>query len=290
MVVLSTYSEGTYNDGVYNIEGFNPNTVGLVLDGQGQYLGRAEVSSSAFGSYNEGTYSDGIYNFPQGLGIGNTWTMGFWAKPKSNKEHMTFFAMGGKVGENAVQIFSTPISTESTIHGKRPSELRVVIKDSDGTTIRHSGWPDWFQTDVWTHTFLTWNGVDLTAAVSGIATPTGVSFVNVSGTMGDKDGRRVFYGSAVAGQFATFSGILGHFGMWDEILDPLEIGTVVSGGFDIDLTSVSGAYNSEANLQHYWKPGEDLSNIGKDFTTSGTALDLTKQRNITTSNVTFDSP
>ena len=260
------------------------------LDGKGQYLGRTGADGS-FEVYNEGVYNDGFYNFPTGgLEIANAWTIGFWAKPKSYKEHSTIFSVGEKNGKNAIQVSSTSIPEETVVHGKRPAELRVVIKDGDGTTIKHYGWGDWFQTDVWTHTFLMWNGVDLTANRNAFVTTTGAALTDASGAMGDAPARRIFYGSAVAGTFATYSGILGHFGMWDEILDADELGTVVSGGFAMDLTTTSGDYTSEANLQHYWKPGEDLSNIGKDFTTSGTPTDLTKLRNVTTDNVTPEAP
>jgi hypothetical protein len=94
----------------------------------------------------------------------------------------------------------------------------------------------------------------------------------------------------VSGTFATFSGTIGHFGMWDEVLDVAEMTTVVSGGFFSDLTLISGSYTSVSNLQHYWKPGDVPSDLGKDFTTSGTALDLSKQHNMSADNVTADQP
>ena len=112
--------------------------VSLKLDGKGQYLARIDDLFSE-------------------LGFSNTWTMGFWAKPEANKEHTSFFAMGNPDGKNEIQVFTTAIPVETQTHGKRPSELRVIIKDADGTTIKHYGWPNWFQTKVWTHTFLKWN-------------------------------------------------------------------------------------------------------------------------------------
>ncbi len=261
----------------------------LTLDGKGQYLARTEDLGSS-GAYNTDVYNEGIYNFPLNLRVGDAWTLGFWAKPGANKEHGTIFSVGNRDGKNEIRVSTTAIPIESIVHGKRPAELRVLIKDFEGTAIKQYGWGDWFQSEVWTHTFLQWNGVELNAYKNAFLTTTGVVFVDVSGTMGDSPARKIFYGSAVAGNFATFSGIMGHFGMWDELLDPIELRTVVSGGFSTDLTVASGSYTSQGNLQHYWKPGEDLTNLGKDFTTSGTRLDLTKQRNITTDNVTSESP
>ena len=147
------------------------------FDGKGQYLGRTESLSN--------------------LGIANTWTLGFWTKPQANKEHSIIFAVGDKDSLNEIQVFTTAIPAETTVHGKRPSELRAIVKDADGTTIKHYGWPNWFQTEVWTHTFLQWNGVELEAFRDAYTTTTGVALVNATGTMTDTV-RKMYYGSAVA--------------------------------------------------------------------------------------------
>ncbi len=236
------------------------------FDGKGQYLGRTENIS--------------------GLGIANIWTLGFWVKPQANKEHATILSAGDKRDRDQFHIFTTPISVESPIHGKRPAELRVLIKDSGGTTIKHYGWPDWFQTEEWTHTFLQWDGTNLDAFKNGFSTTTGVAFVNSTGTMTDVN-RNFYYGSAVSGTFATFSGIAGHFGMWDSILEAVELGTVVSGGFALDLTVTSENYVSQDELQHYYRPGDNPSALGQDFAGS---LNLDKQRNMDATNVTSDQP
>lgn len=269
------------------------------LDGKSQYFGQDETGINfTFGVFNQGVYNNDEYNINSGptitvgtkLNIENVWTLGFWVKPKSNKEHATTLSAGTKDGKDGFRISLTPLPAETQVHGKRPAELRALIKDSDGTTIKHYGWGGWYQTEVWTHTFLQWDGIELTAYKDALLTTTGVVFVNVTGSMGAGDGRRIHYGSAIAGQFAAFSGTLGHFGMWDTILGPEELGTVVSGGFAADLTVASGSYASQGSLQHYWKPGEDSTSLGKDFISTGTPFDLTKQRNLTTDNVTPDSP
>ena len=236
------------------------------LDGKGQYLGRNDDLSP--------------------LGIANTWTLGFWVEPQANKEHTAIFSTGDNDGCNEIQVFTTAVPAETVRQGKSPAELRVLIKDSDGTTIKQYGWPDWFQTEVWTHTFVQWNGVVLDAFKDGFITTTGVALVNATGTMTDTT-RQLYYGSAIAGAFATFSGIAGHFGMWDSILGSEELLTIVSGGFSSDLVVASGSYVSQADLQHYYRPGDIPGTLGKDFSGS---LDLTKQRNMDSTNVTSDKP
>lgn len=268
MVTLSVYNEGIYNDGIYNLA-VSGTSASIEMDGKNQYLSTYE---------------------PVALGIGNTWTLGLWAKPLSNPEHVAIFSTASVRRTNEIDVMATPIAQESQALGKRPASLRAMIKDASGTTLKHYGWGDFFKTDVWTHAFIQWDGTDLEAYKDGVATTTGVVLTNVTGTMTDGD-RHVFLGSAVAGVMATFSGILGHFAMWDSILAPAELSEIVSGGFDMDLTTASGSYVSTSSLQHYWKPGQDSTNIGKDFAVSGTGpVDLPKNHNITTANISEEHP
>lgn len=268
MVTLSVYNEGIYNDGIYNLA-VSGTTASIELDGKNQYLGTYEPST---------------------LGVANTWTLGLWAKPLTNPEHTAVFSTASHRRTNEIDVFVTPIARESQELGKRPASLRVMIKDASGTTLKHFGWGDFFKTDVWMHAFIQWNGTALTAYKDGALTTTGVVLTSVTGTMTDES-RQIFMGSAVAGVTATFSGILGHFAMWNSILSPAELVVVYSGGFDIDLTSASGSYVSTSSLKHYWKPGLDDTNIGKDFAVSGTTpIDLTKQHNLTTANISAEVP
>ena len=236
------------------------------FDGKGQYLGISGSSSP--------------------LSIANTWTLGFWAKPGSNKEHAVLFSAGGRSGDNTIHVSTTALPSEVILRGKPPSELRVLIKDSDGTTIKQYGWPDWFLTEQWDHTAVEWDGSDLNAFKNGVLTTTGVAFTTYTGTMTDT-ARPVFYGSTISGSFATFSGLGGHFGIWDSILGAAELATITSGGFSANLTVASGSYVSQANLQHYYKPGDNTGSLGQDFV--GT-LHLTKQHNLDSNNVIEDQP
>lgn len=267
MVTLSVYNEGIYNEGIYNLT-LSGNFASIELDGKQQYLGTLE---------------------PSLLSIANTWTLGFWAKPLHNKEHMAIFSTASPRRTNEIDVFSTPISPELPTQGKTPASLRAMVKDASGTTLKHYGWGDYFQTDVWTHVFLQWNGTNLNAFKNGILTTTGVVLTNVTGSLSDVQ-RQVYYGSAVAGVTATFSGILGHLAIWDSVIGSSEMPVIVSGGFDMDLTSTSGTYVSTSSLKHYWKPGLDSEEIGKDYSVSGTLVPLNKLRNITDANITEESP
>ena len=68
-----------------------------------------------------------------------------------------------------------------------------------------------------------------------------------------------------------FRGNLGHFAIWDTILDAAnisEIANPTSGKpFDLDLRTNSGNYTASSSLVEYWKPGaiEDTARFGESF-------------------------
>ena len=268
------------------------------LDGKTQYLGK----------------SASLIN----LGISNTWTLGFWAKPSANPEFATIFSTGIR-GKNEIQVSTTAIPEETLIHGKRPAELRVLIKDAAGTVIKRYGWKDHFYDREWAHTTIQWDGSSLTAYKDAVAAVTGTVLVNSAGTMTDEPNRNVFYGSAVIQDAATFSGIIGHFGMWDSLLTSTELLSVVASGHTADLRFAFDNYVSDSNLYHYWKPGQgaiveqgkynfgffgsgkynigegneappNVSDFGEDFTIMGNRIDLTKVHNLDASSAVSEDP
>lgn len=256
----------------------------IFINGKNQYLGRIEDLIS-LDVYNAGIYNDGIYNFPIGVNIGNNWTIGFWVKPRASKEFQAIFTLGARTKPNHVFISTTPIPEQDA-----KSELRVIITDQNAQIIKHYSWGDWFSNNRWEHTTIQWDGSELNAFRNSFPTTTGVLFTNSSGILGDFPARAIFYGTNAEGFSATFSGTLGHMAIWDSILDIAELQTIVSGGFQIDLTTTSGSYTSQDNLVQYWKPGEDLTNVGKSFATITGTHDLDKIQGISVNNITIDSP
>jgi len=267
VAIKSKYNEGKYNDGIYNLTlSISGSLVALILDGKGQYMGTPE---------------------PDALDIGDTWTLGIWSRPLDNPEHATVFSTAAPRDlRNEINISSTPISTPAGSLEVDNASLRVIIKDENGTTIKHISWSDYFQYDQWTHVFLQWDGTELNAFKNGAVTVTGSAFVNSSGTMADSPDRFTYYGAAV-GPYAPFSGSIGHLALWDTILAEEEFGTVVSGAFDIDLLTSTGTYVSSASLKHWWQPGQDQSDIGRDYAGS---LGLDKLQRIDIDNVLPDEP
>jgi hypothetical protein len=103
--------------------------------------------------------------------------------------------------------------------------------------------------------------------------------VAYTGTAQSLDGPRI----------VAYSGLLGPIGVWDEVLDGLELGEIASGTFGLDLTTNSGTYTSSANLQHWWRPGADASDIGKDYALTNN-IDVGVDATVTGTNIVVDSP
>lgn len=270
MITLTVYNEGVYNSHVYNrfLEGGTEQA--LVLDGSRQYL--ATVN-------------------PELLGIDNTWSVGFWSKPRSGPEFRLLFAAHGRSGKNSIEISVPPIVAEP-IQGtfearERREQIRLRTTDENGNVIKHIGWGDVYRPDLWSHIGLVWDGNDILFYADGELASSGTAiFINSSGTMADSE-RKVYYGSNISGSLAPWSGTVGHGGMWSSALSAAEWQTVVSGGFFMDLTVTSGSYASQGSLEHYWKPGADSANIGEDLVGG---LDLEKLNFVSTANIVGDRP
>jgi hypothetical protein len=225
---------------------------------------------------------------PTVLGIGNAWTLAGWVKPRANKEHATIFSTATKE-ENRIELSVTPLTELTTLLRNRRSQLRVLIKDADGTTIKHYGFQDTFLEETWTHFGVTWDGNELLAYVSGTAAITGTVLTNVTGTMTDTP-RKVFYGNAIQGA-ATFSGTVGHLGFWGTVLSSGSLNEIAGAGHSANLLTNSGSYVESANLQHWWRPGDDPGDIGKDYAIAGTPINIgLDARRINGFNIVGDTP
>lgn len=236
--------------------------VGILLNGGNQYLANSAT--------------------PGQIGIEDEWSVSFWVKAFANPEFQTIFSTESR-GRNKIEITAAPISDGRT------SQLRAHITDAAGDSIKHYGWQGFFSTG-WGHTVLTWDGTDLEAYVSGTLATTGTVFVNVTGTMSDDPERKIFYGATSSGVLATGSGIAGHLSIWNSVLASGEAAEIAAGGHPMDLTSNTGNYTSSANLQQYWKPGDDANDIGKNFA-SGSNINIgTDATNISSGNITSEGP
>jgi hypothetical protein len=271
MATLSFFNEGKYNDGIYNLSASGTGFFSVNMNGTSQYFSRAD--------------------FPKALGLDDEWTVSFWVKFKANPESQVIFSSAGSRGENGIQISIDPLEfvIDNTFSAPTLSNLVTLIKGPDGSIIQHVKWETFARTGEWTHGAVTYSGSDMTVYAAGTAVASGVNFVSTSGiSMTDEPPRNIFYGANWEGDVATISGNIGHLGTWSTALSPEAVQQMYDSGFTLDLTTTSGSYTSNASLRMYYRPGEDETDFGKDY--SGNDQDLDKIRDTDLDDLDFDVP
>lgn len=271
MATLSFYNEGKYNDGIYNLSASGTGFFSVNMNGTSQYFARSD--------------------YPQALGLDDEWTLSFWIKFQQARETQVIFSTGGDGGRNLIQLTIDPMSNviDNTFADPAFSNLVTLIKGPDGSIIKHVKWGDFARENQWTHGAVTYSGGDMHVYAAGVALTSGVNFVSISGVqMTDDPARKIFYGADPEGAIATISGNIGHFGTWSTALGQSEIQQIYDSGFPLDLTTTSGNYTSNVSLRMYYRPGEDETDFGRDY--SGNSQDLDKIRDTDIDDLDFDVP
>ena len=230
----------------------------------------------------------------QAFGFANLWTISFWLKPTlwvpqaAADSHHALFHLRGSTRRGEILIWGSKLEKANI-----EEEIYVETGNSVGARLKIVRF-NWVQKlNQWRHFSCVWDGTNLIAYDQGLEiTDQHVIFSGEGSMTEPPDGRSLRVGDhfETGPSLAAWSGILGHIAIWNSALAPAEFGPVVSGGFGFDLTTDSGTYVSSANLQHYWKLGDDFPNVGYDY--AGT-VDLASGTNATATginNVVTDYP
>lgn len=226
-------------------------------------------------------------------GIENVWTMSFWLKPSQflpeplSSHHRCLAHLRGTTKRGEILVWGARIEGS-----KYEEEIYVEIYDSLGQRARIIRFNVVQKRNEWRNFSCTWDGTSLTGYDQGLPVQD-ISVVFSGGdnvTTSPAEGRRFRVGSLIEDTgplLAGWSGTIGHTAIWNTPLGPEEFGPVVSGGFSFDLKANSGAYTSSANLQHWYKPGDDFPDVGQDYAgaitlTSGTNATATGINNVIT--------
>jgi hypothetical protein len=161
---------------------------------------------------------------------------------------------------------------DGTITG---NPLSCALTDTGNTLFKNLDFTDTDSDDgSWHHYVVTFDGTDtgdpLLGYRNGVVSVS--SGTDTTGTMADAS-REICLADSVLNTTPN-AYQLGQFAVWDAVLTPNEIRSITSHSWDADLSVDFLDYASSANLQHWWKIGENQDNIGED-TGSGTARDLT---------------
>ncbi len=228
--------------------------------------------------------------FRQTQGIANLWTITIWMKPLEtaplfDPEGRPTFKPDGKA---LLHIKGASHRNEILIWGERinnsVSEEFIMVENWDNgpDRIRITRFNMAQKRKEWRNFSCAWDGSNLIGWDNGVEitdfseTISGMgSFVMEDPTASGRV-RSVRIAAAYSGisqsldgpRVITYSGLLGPIGVWDSVLGDLELGAVASGTFAYDLSTNSGTYTSSANLQHWWRLGANVDDVGADY--SGT--------------------
>ncbi len=226
------------------------------------------------------------------MGFANLWTISFWIKPTlyvpqaAQDSHHVLFHLKGATHRGEILIWGSKLEGAA-----QEEEIHIELYDSLGKRLRVTRFNKVQKRNEWRQFSCTWDGTNLIAYDQGLLVTDHVTSVSSNGSMNEPTGgRSLRVGGLIEDtqpSLAAWSGIIGHIGIWDTDLGPDQIGTIISGGFNSDLLTSSGLYTSNANLQHYWKPGDDFPNVGFDYAgninlASGTNATATGINNVVT--------
>lgn len=229
-------------------------------------------------------------NTEQAIGIADDWSISFWVKLDSTVQ-----------SKNVIQLKKDTGTSSSTIHiyaeSTFPSTIfpmRVLTTKTDAFTlkryefVRPTDSSGFFEFGQWVHGVVTWDGTDLVAYWNGQEADISSTISDNSGSMGDSN-RKTWYGHAQGGE-EEWEGRIGHMAIWDTVLAESAALQIFNGKFNMNLTINQGNYNSKDNLQHYYRPGAESSDIGADYAPAGDIDVDVDANNISADDIVTDSP
>jgi len=224
---------------------------------------------------------------PNTIGIANTWSLMMWINRSSASPGQIsitrIFSLGFDAGsDNVIRIESRG--------NANPNAFTVVTTNSAGGVIKNWRFEPssvFFTYDVWHQVILIWDGTDLTLYEDGVnITGSAVKFDDNAGTMTDS-ARDIFIGRLTNALGIPWPGFQHSIALWDADITSA-VAEIYNGGVASTLNLRNASFNT--NLQHWWRLGQDSSDIGKD-SGRGTKIDMNVSSvNITSDDIVSESP
>lgn len=227
----------------------------------------------------------------QSIGLVNEFTISLWYKSDD---------VGG--GSGPTRGLFTVIGAGNTIEVRsnfdRPT---VILTDGSGTVFRNinASAAQFFEgnIDEWTHAVFTWDGTgDATGGITfykdgALENSQTEVTPSIAGSQSDSNRTTRIGGAglAVSPTGTTANGNIGHVAVWNTVLPAAAIQHIFVNRFSVDLNVDGGAYGQAANLKHWWKPGEDINDFGRDYVISG-KINLTTGAGFATTDIAGETP
>ena len=223
--------------------------------------------------------------------VGNAWAVAVWSKPTgsfSSGPGRTLFSIEHELTNGFPSAF--PFSNLRIEFDGFLNSLVVRTWAGLAAPLKYYIWWNWFTSDTWIHTAVTWDGTNLLGYRDGIEVVPTSKVTDAAGSMGTPPARRIGVGTLgdISADATDFSGRIFSCGLWSIAVDASGIKTLWNGGYGakIDPRFNQGGYTAAAFLAHYWRPGHfwpPFRGIGEDY-----GLIPTNRRNIMTNAVDVD--
>ena len=222
-------------------------------------------------------------NSPVSIGIADEWSIMFWMKRSSDSPGLTsarsFFTMKKTGNINRIECIS--------IGNLAGDPLAISLNDSDGVEFRRVRYFSNFPYDVWFQAIFSWDGTDVVAYDNGVvAAPTLAT--NSPGTMTDTT-RPVLIGANTPMVGGHWIGKMHSIAIWNTLITS-SVATEFFNEGEGNTFDLSKASFSE-NLQHWWRLGQVVADLGRDTGIGFPLIDVNKDSvNIDESDISDDAP
>jgi len=218
------------------------------------------------------------------VGIANVWSIAIWMRRRGD-------AQGLGQNNTILQIFGSGPPNRSRIFIRGNGQLtqdriEVEITTSGGSNLKRYSWNSTtFPFDVWFQMIVVWDGTNLTMYKDGSLVARDLTTNNGSGSMADNT-RLIQIGQN--GGVQPFSGFIHSIALWNADVSSAAT-ELYNGGVATTFNLSKASFN--ANLQHWWRLGQDPDDLGKDSGIASVLRDVdTNSLNITAADIDAESP
>ena len=240
----------------------------------------AQTTSIEFNGVNEAMRQ----NAQLAVGIANVWSISIWMRRRGD-------AQGLGQNNTILQIFGSGPPNRSRIFIRGNGQLtqdriEVEITTSGGANLKRYSWNSTtFPFDVWFQMIVVWDGTNLTMYKDGVLVARDLTTNNGSGSMADNT-RLIQIGQN--GGVQPFSGFIHSIALWNADVSSAAT-ELYNGGVASTFNLSRASFN--ANLQHWWRLGQDPDDLGKDSGIASNLIDVDfNSTNITAADIDAESP
>jgi hypothetical protein len=222
----------------------------------------------------------------QSIGIVNAWTINAWIYPHDvDTARNDVFA----ITENTP---TTPDRIQCLIRGDVANDpVQVVVYDNGGSNLKNYYWNAPLTENAWNMVTISWDGTNLLLYVNGISEGAADTKNNDDAVTTADSNRSVYLADYPPTAGAEGDMLIHSVAIWSEVLSAGDLMAIFSRASSADLRESFGVYTASDTLQHWWKPGEDGDDLGKDYGNGSNLIDIdTNASNIDYTDVVGDAP